>query len=360
MRVLLVSGSFPPMMCGVGDYTANLAKALERRGDLSVAVLTDVAATPVPADFSFEVFPVVDGWEVRDLLSIATVIRQWRPNLVHVQYPTQGYGPKRLPWLLPAILRLVNVPVVQTWHEYHMERVKRNLINAVLGGGLIAVRPKYKETMPPWFRWLTQRKLFAFIPNGSAIPQIRLSELERENVHLRFAPLSTGLIVYFGFVYPPKGVDLLFEMADPSLHHLVLMCELNRKDEYHNTLFDRLNREPWIGNVTVTGFLPSEDVARILGSADAVVLPFREGGGIWNTSIHAAVAQGSFVLTTAKDRHGYDLSKNIYYAACNDVEDMKYALQRYLGRRRFDIAADPTVDWDVIADAHRSFYLELL
>jgi len=348
------------MMCGVGDYTANLAKALERRSDLSVAVLTDVAATPVPADFGFEVFPVVDGWEIRDLLSIAAVMRQWRPDLVHIQYPTQGYGPKRLPWLLPAILRIVNIPVVQTWHEYHMEKVRRNLINAVLSGGLIAVRPQYKETMPSWFRWLTQRKRFTFIPNGSAIPQIQLSELEREKVHLRFAPLSRRLIVYFGFVYPPKGVDLLFEIVDPSLQHLVLMCELNPQDEYHNTLLERLNREPWLGNVTVTGFLPSEDVARILGSADAVVLPFREGGGIWNTSIHATAAQGSFLLTTAKDRHGYDPSKNIYYATCNDINDMKYALRTYLGRRRVDVMEDPAFEWDVIADAHRNFYSELL
>jgi glycosyltransferase involved in cell wall biosynthesis len=348
------------MMCGVGDYTASLANALGRRGDLSVAVLTDVAATPVPVDFNFEVFPVVDGWQICDLVRIANVIRRWRPDLVHVQYPTQGYGPKRLPWLLPAILRTANVRVVQTWHEYHMERLRRNLLNAAISGGLIAVRPQYKEAMPPWFRWLTQRKHFTFIPNGSAIPQMRLSEPQRANVHLRFAPLSARLIVYFGFVYPPKGLELLFEIAEPSQHHLILMCELNERDEYHKTLLDRLNREPWIGHATVTGFLPSDDVARILGSADAVVLPFREGGGIWNTSIHAAVAQGSFLLTTAKDRHGYDPSTNVYYATCNDVEDMKYALRTYLGTRRFDIPADPAFEWDSIADAHRSFYLQLL
>lgn len=347
-------------MCGVGDYTASLANALVRRGDLSVAVLTDVAAKPVPADFDFEVFPVVDGWRVSDLARIARVIRQWRPDLVHIQYPTQGYGPSRLPWLLPAILRIVNIRVVQTWHEYHMERVRRNFLNAVLSGGLIAVRPQYREVMPRWFRWLTQRKRFTFIPNESAIPQIRLSDLEREEVHLRFAPVSTPLIVYFGFVYPPKGVELLFEIADPGLHHLILMCELNSQDEYHNTLLDRLNREPWIGRVTVTGFLPADQVARILGSADAVVLPFREGGGMWNTSIHATVAQGSFLLTTAKDRHGYDPSKNIYYATCNDMEDMKYALRTYWGKRRFDVAEAPGFKWDAIADAHRTFYLQLL
>jgi glycosyltransferase involved in cell wall biosynthesis len=138
------------------------------------------------------------------------------------------------------------------------------------------------------------------------------------------------------------------------------MCELKPQDEYHQSLLDRLNREPWIGHVTVTGFLPSEEVARILGSADAVVLPFREGGGMWNSSIHATVAQGSFLLTTAEDRHGYDHSKNIYYATCNDLEDMKHALRAYLGTRRLDTPEHPSFEWDAIADAHRSFYLQLL
>ncbi len=31
IRVMLVSGSFPPMRCGVGDYTARLADELASR-----------------------------------------------------------------------------------------------------------------------------------------------------------------------------------------------------------------------------------------------------------------------------------------------------------------------------------------
>jgi hypothetical protein len=46
MRILLISGSLPPMRCGVGDYTASLATALGRCDDTAVAVLTDTAANP--------------------------------------------------------------------------------------------------------------------------------------------------------------------------------------------------------------------------------------------------------------------------------------------------------------------------
>ena len=44
MRVLLVCGTYPPMRCGVGDYTAGLAHAFGRRGDVTVAVLTGSGA----------------------------------------------------------------------------------------------------------------------------------------------------------------------------------------------------------------------------------------------------------------------------------------------------------------------------
>jgi glycosyltransferase involved in cell wall biosynthesis len=348
------------MMCGVGDYTASLAKALHRRDDISVAVLTDIAATPIPPDFNFEVFPIADGWRIGDVVRIARLMRQWRPDLVHVQYPTQGYGYRYLPWLLPALFSLVNVPVVQTWHEYHMERCKRNLLNAVLSGGLIAVRPNYKDTMPKWFRWLTRRKHFAFIPNASAIPRMPLSGTEKIDIHSHFASPSTPLVVYFGFVYPPKRVELLFDVADPSQHHIVLMCELNSQDGYHKTILDRVNQEPWIGRVTVTGFLSREEVGRILAAADAVVLPFRDGGGIWNTSIHAAVTQGTFVMTTARDHTGYDSSRNVYYARPDDVADMRYGLRAYIGTRRPEIDEDPASEWETIADAHRDFYTSVL
>jgi glycosyltransferase involved in cell wall biosynthesis len=360
MKILLVSGSLPPMKCGVGDYTASLAKALGRCKDTSVAVLTDAAATPIPADFDFEVFPLARGWRMADVVRIGEATRRWRPDIVHVQYPTQGYGFRYLPWLLPTFFSVVNVPVVQTWHENHMERARCNLLNAALSGGLIVVRPNYKAMMPGWYRWLIRRKKFECIPNASAIPRIRLSDKETFAIRSHFAPPPTRLIVYFGFVHPAKRVELLFEIADPAQHHLVLICDLNSKDEYHRAILNRINHEPWIGKVTIAGFLPAEEAGRLLAAAEAVLLPFRDGSGSWNTSVHAAVIQGSFVLTTSREQHGYDTLRNVYYARPDDVADMGLALRTHVGSRSPEIANDPASEWEAIADAHRSFYASVV
>jgi glycosyltransferase involved in cell wall biosynthesis len=116
----------------------------------------------------------------------------------------------------------------------------------------------------------------------------------------------------------------------------------------------------WAGKVTVTGFLPTEDVGRILAMADAVALPFRNGGGRWNTSVHSALVQGTFVLTTSYEQHGYFPSENIYYGRPGDVADMRQALRLYLGHRNNEAAVNQYITWESIADRHKALYQNLL
>lgn len=121
-----------------------------------------------------------------------------------------------------------------------------------------------------------------------------------------------------------------------------------------------MEQEEWAGKVTVTGFLPAEDVGRILAMADAVALPFRNGGGRWNTSVHSAMVQGTFVLTTSYEQHGYFPSENIYYSRPGDVADMRQGLRLYLGHRNNEAAMAQYMTWESIADRHKTLYQSLL
>lgn len=348
------------MKCGVGDYTAKLANALHGCDDTAVAVVTHAAAVPKPAAFQFEVFPVARTWGISDLIPISSIVRPWRPDIMHIQYPTQGYGHGLLPWFLPTLFSIANVPIVQTWHEYHPERVRRNILNAVLGGGLVVVRPDYKAMMPGWYRWLIRNKSFRFIPNASAIPQVELTEEQRLKLRSRFAPRTKEVVVFFGFVHPAKRVELLFEIADPKRHHLILIGDLNVDDAYHNGILRLASEGRWAGHVTMTGFLSPEEVGQILAASDAVVLPFRDGAGIWNTSIHAALSQGTFVLATSQEGCGYNSSENIYFARPDDVADMSCALRTYIGTKKAQEIRDPASNWRSIADSHRSLFQQLI
>ncbi|MGH8715578.1 MAG: glycosyltransferase [Burkholderiales bacterium] len=353
MKVLLITGSFPPMKCGVGDYTALLAAALSKQDGMSVAVLTDARADPFRADYNFEIFPVIQDWTLIHLPEALKTIKRWKPDVVHFQYPTQGYGNGWLPGVLPLLCISLNATIVQTWHEYCPARPNENLLLAATPGGLIAVRPGYKEKMPLWMRWLTKHKEFRYIPNASSIPAAKLSDVERLAIRERYLSSEKRLIAFFGFIYPHKQVELLFEIADPATDHIVLIGDLDMNDPYQKSLMEKTERAPWKNHVSITGFLSPMEAAQLLSAADAVALPFQGGGGLWNTSLHAAAMQGTFVLTTSSERQSYDSTENIYYAKPGDVEQMRSALQNYAGRK-IDLPQLP--DWDFISKAHVQLY----
>lgn len=346
------------MQCGVGDYTAHLARELGKRKDASVAVLTDIDAAHAPPDPYFDRFPVVKGWKITDIPAIVRTVRLWKPDVVHIQYPTQGYGERLFPFFLPILSKFLKVSVVQTWHEYYTGGSLIVLANASVSDAIVVVRPRYKSTMARLYRLLIRNKRMEYIPNASTIKTFLLSDEERSVIRSRYAVSSKKLVVYFGFVFRHKGVDLLFKIADPKIHHLVLICDLSPSDAYHQEILSATGQGEWSENVTVTGYLPGDDAGRLLAAADAVVFPFREGGGLWNTSLHGAVAQGTFVLTTSTEEKGYDPSNNIYYAQPGDVAEMREALNSYSGRR--NKPAGEVGTWSSISESHVQLYRKML
>lgn len=358
MRVMLISGSYPPMKCGVGDYTARLASALAELPGTEVAVLTDRHAHVSRCHGRLTILPEVTTWRLRGLREALAVVRAWNPDVVHLQYPTQAYGSGWLQWLLPLLLKLQGIPVVQTWHEFMRTASSRDLALIAGTDRVIVVRPNYRETIPIVYRWLVGSRRIKFIPNASSIPRVDLRESARSAVRSRFVTDGKMLVAYFGFVFPHKGVEQLFDILDPQRHHLVLMCDLHADDPYHRQLLALLVSAAWAGSATITGFLPEDEVGMILASADAVVLPFRHGGGIWNSSLHGAANQGTFVLTTSTDRRGYVEEENVYYARPDDIPEMRQAVYDYSGRRWVGHSPRFTT-WAEIAGQHMQVYRDV-
>ncbi|MDO8738898.1 glycosyltransferase, partial [Candidatus Deferrimicrobium sp.] len=249
---------------------------------------------------------------------------------------------------------------VQTWHEYYPIGGFMNIPNAMVAGGLVAVRPNYLEKMPFWFRWLNRKKRFRYIPSASPLPSVSLNEEERTSIRSRYVGQSKALVAYFGFVYPEKNIEALFELCDPRRLQLVLVCDLNPSDRYHRVILQKVHSEPWKQSVTVTGFLPADDVARILSAADAVVLPFKDGGGSWNTSLLGAISQETFVLTTSREERGYNPSINVYFAQPGNIDEMKNALEKHIGTKMNNRSQNYTKGWNFISNEHVDFYKSLI
>lgn len=356
MRVLFITGSYPPEKCGVGDYSYHLAEAISLEKDIEVSVLTSVCSVSNETASKVNVFRHMQNWRNTNLVEIKRVISKFRPDVVHIQYPTQGYF-GRPPSLLPLYLRCLGLPVVQTWHEYfYQSGVKwQNLLGC---DALVYVRPDFPEKIPFWINKFLGNTPQFYIANTSTIPTI---SLQTEELHQIKESLSSRkpIVCFFGFAHANKGMELLFDIASPSEHHLVLICDLNINDEYQARILALASQEPWKESVTITGFVPSLRVSEILAVADAVVFPFPNGAGEWNTSLNASQASGSFSLATTEDTGllGYNEITNTYFSKCGDIDDLKSALRKYIGHR---IKPQKKNLWGDIASAHINIYKEVI
>lgn len=354
MKVLLVTGSYPPMKCGVGDYTAQLAGALAEIAGVEVEVLTTGERREIERVEGVTIRRFMIDWSLLRWRQLIAMVREVDPDCIHVQYPTQGYASGGLQAFIPIIARVLGVPVVQTWHEgFTIRSFADFLLRVIVCGPLIVVRPNFKErNLPALFRGLLGRRALNFIPSASALPRVEISDSLRISIKAEILQGQRYLIVFFGFVFPSKGADLLFEIANPQADFILIVGEV-MDEPTRKAIEAQLESITWRGKSIACGFVPMDEAATLLALADAVVLPFRTGGGGWNTSIHAAAIQGTFVLTTALEPLGYSSRENIYRAKIDDIQEMKRALREHVGTR---VPVNAPTPWAEIARKHVELY----
>lgn len=352
------------MRCGVGDYAERLAHALERHAGASLRVLTSNPGTAHAPAGDGSVWRGMKTWHRKALGAFYTELERFAPDVVHIQFPTQGYDlVNGLVWLAARARLALRLPVVVTLHEFlpaTFHTVDRYIYAlALIAHRIVVVRPAFHEQIPLPARILVRKAKIRFIGNASAVAPAALTAEERRAIAREAGREGAALVAFFGFSFRHKGVDLLFRIADAQRHHLLLIGEFDCGDAYHQELRGLAESAEWRGRVTITGFVDSARAGRLLAAAEAIVFPYREGGGEWNSSLHAAMSQDTFVLLSSRDKRGYDAGENVYYARPGDIDEMRSALAAHLGTRRprQDPGKDP---WREIALGHRDVYASIV
>ena len=112
MRVGLVTGEYPPLQGGVGDFTHQLALSLASAG-AEVHVITTTRAAQVSAA-GVTVHPVVAGWSLAALFRVRALARQLNLDLLNVQYQAAAFGLSAPIHVLPDV---AGVKTVVTFHD---------------------------------------------------------------------------------------------------------------------------------------------------------------------------------------------------------------------------------------------------
>ncbi len=350
MKVCLITGEFPPMEGGVGDYTKELALAMAAQG-AEVCVITSSRARG--AEFPpLKILPIIPGWGWGSWGRIIEQIRSEKPHVLHIQYQAAAYGMHPAVNLLPWRLRLLpNRPLIlTTFHDLRVPYlfpkagVLREWAITCMGLGCDSVIVTNVEDL------LSLRRRFEgcralspppihHIPIGSNIRPELPPDYQRDQWRARWGVAKEDiLLAHFGFLNETKGVEALVR----ALHRLVregypvklLMVggETGSSDptnvEYARRIKALIEELGLEDRVKWTGFTPPQEVSANLMACDICVLPYRDGVSLRRGSLHAALIHGLPIISTYPRVPVKELvdGENIKLVNPDDPEDIALAV----------------------------------
>ncbi len=359
MKVCFVSGSYPPILCGIGDYVSHLAGHLAAQG-AQVQVVTSKGAEAT-CDGGVIVHPVIDQWSWSALPVLLSHVRAGAPDIVNIQYPTQRYGRQPLVNLLPLAIRARwHVPAVTTIHEFSTyRRLGRWRVGLSVLTSSAVIVPDRANLEQMAEAWPKSRAKLRHIPLGANIePQVP-EPFDRRALRARYGASQTDIVAaYFGFVSPSKGIETLLSAMkeagaqDPRLR-LVLVANRDPSDAryaaYHRAVGQAVQESGLEDRVCWTGYLMPGDVSAYLASADIAALPFNDGASLRRTTLLTVMAHGLPVISTRSAAHtGRELGaeQGLVLAPVGDAHALAQAI--------LNLARDP-MQRDALAGRAREF-----
>lgn len=314
MRVLLITGEFPPMQGGVGDYTSEIARGMAR--EHAVRVLTSRLAA---GNSSADVLPLAAKWDWSIIPLVRQQSGQFAPDIIHIEYQTGAYGMHPAINLLPRLLKWFPAGkgprprVVVTCHDLRIPYLfpkagpVRDWVTRELVRSADAVIATNSEDAPKLLDWGVGN--FAVIPIGSNISTTLPPGYDRSAWRARLGVAGNEtLLCHFGFVNSRKGCDTLLQALAqiPNARLLMIGGQTGASDPTNvaymsqmTALIAELGLTP---RVLWTGFTPPEIVTANFRAADLCVLPYREGASYRHGTLMAALAHGMPIVTTELPR----------------------------------------------------------
>lgn len=315
MRICLISGEYPPMQGGVGDYTREMARAYTAAGH-AVTVLTSSPDSEAPSaqqEEGIDVRRIVRVWNRRSWSPVCDVLREVAADVVNVQYQAAAYAMQPAVHLLPwRVRRLSPRPrIVVTYHDLRVPylfpkagplRWWAVLALARWSDGVIVTNAEDEATLAR-YRFIRH---MARIPIGSNIAVSPPAGFSREAWRAaRGVQPDDLLLAYFGFLNESKGGETLIRALGrlhPRYKLLMVGGRVGSSDPTNAAYaarIDRLIARVGLGDrVLSTGYVPPEEVSAALLAADIGVLPYRDGISLRRGSLMALFAHGLPVVST--------------------------------------------------------------
>jgi len=292
----IITGSYPPDICGVGDYTFRLTKELEKNGEKLLVLKPKTAAF------------VKVLWH-RILVSFDKKIK-WK---LLIQYPTAGYGKSILPHCFSIAGRILGYQVVVTMHEYSSLSDRAKMAARIFFYFSNKVIFTNEMELQAASKFVKNKGIV--IPIASNIPEAALHKIKSYDVG------------YFGMISPGKGIEDFLAICKSlgNSHRSFLMGQIPHYFKEYGRKIIMACEE---ANIEVMLDKSPEDVADFLAALKFAVLPFPDGLTPRRGSALAAMLNSSQGVS-------YQASEfsNLFdevAVLCSDLEDMQLKVNALL------------------------------
>ncbi|WP_179336960.1 glycosyltransferase family 4 protein [Winogradskyella ludwigii] len=294
-KILLITNNFPPISCGVGDYTYNIGKEFINEGhDVAIICRDDKRISDYwnKTNEGFTVHTAGGNWTIEDWKKVLNLVSKLSVDNLIFQYVPGSYNKYTVPLSLLYFfnkLKKTEVKVITTFHEtyvrYNWSHPK--YLYVALGQRIIARHvakksdklitsiDRYKDQLE---RWNSNINL---IPIGSNIIPVEVLISDILEVRKTIAPKGETVFCTFG----NRNHELLLELFKKILNikpesTLLIIGKVNAD---LSTLTKSVRNQ-----IYTTGFLEANEVFKYLKSSNAFIMLDKVGekgnGGTCNKS----------------------------------------------------------------------------
>ncbi|MEK7600106.1 MAG: glycosyltransferase family 4 protein [Patescibacteria group bacterium] len=330
MRIAII-GPTHPYKGGIAQHTTELAHHLQQAGN-------DVTLVSWKSQYPF-FYPgaqfVPDNKPELPLFSPSKRVLSWKNPLGWLRLGRQlrGYDQVIFAWWVPTIQGPVYLNILKAVGKngpkitiichnavaHKPRKGDKSLTRAIFGRAdrIITHTDAQAKLASQFASKATEMKTVG-------LPLILLGKPPEVRSHKKL----THKLVFFGFIRPYKGVDVLLRaVAEVPSVKLHIAGEFWGGTDTYRQIMEELGLDR---RVTITeGYVPSEAIPALLSNADALVLPYKTGTASWNVTM--AHAYGLPVIATSVGSMPEQINDGVDGLLCkpDDVKDLSKTIKHF-------------------------------
>jgi glycosyltransferase involved in cell wall biosynthesis len=377
MRICFIS-SYPPNRARLSEYAQNLVGEIANRPSVSkVYVFADTVKDFGEEPVGNPKIEVQRVWTADGPLSILGILWQiikLKPDIVHFNVHFQSYGKTRIAnffgFLLVPLSRIFGFRTMVLLHnigdkvDLKKVRLKPSLFNKVgilLATKLLLSASSIVVTVKSYSQYLEERYGYTnvqYIPHGTSA-----------NNCLNLINNYEKVVLMFGHMGPSKGLSVMFQAIEnlaKERGNVKLVIAGNSHPNFPGYLDEIRKTAP--PAVDFLGYVSEENIPKVFGAADVIVLPYSTATGTSGV-FHLACGYGKPIVASSLPEIKELVSDgaSALLVPPGDAKALQGAISAILFNNSLtakmseqNLIFAKREQWDAVAEAYEKVYLRLL